>query len=142
AGFDLVEIHAANGYLLHEFLSPLSNQRDDGYGGSREARMRFPLEVVAGVRAALPEGFPLGVRITGADWIEGGLQPDDAVAFAIRLREIGVDFVCVSGGGLTSKAAPPIGPAYQADLAEKVRREAGIATRAVGLIVTPSQAQS
>ena len=141
-GFDLVEVHAAHGYLLHQFLSPLSNRREDDYGGSPEARMRYPLEVIAAVRDALPNGFPLGVRITGTDWIEGGLTPEDAVAFALRLRKLGVDFVCVTGGGIAPNVAPRLGPAYQAGFAETVRRGAGILTRAVGLIATPQQAQA
>ncbi|MBN8245676.1 NADH:flavin oxidoreductase/NADH oxidase [Nitratireductor aquimarinus] len=141
-GFDMIEVHAAHGYLLHQFLSPFSNRREDEYGGSSEARMRYPLKIIAAIRAALPDGYPLGVRITGSDWAEGGIQPEDAVAFAQRLREIGVDFVCVTGAGVAPNAAPPIGPAYQAGLAEKVRREAGIKTRAVGLIASPAQAEA
>ncbi len=141
-GFDMIEVHAAHGYLLHQFLSPLSNRREDDYGGSPEARMRYPLKVIAAMRDALPQGFPLGVRITGSDWAAGGLQPEDAVAFALRLRKLGVDFVCVTGGGVSPNGAPPIGPAYQAGLAETVRRGAGIPTRAVGLIATPAQAEA
>lgn len=142
AGFDLVEVHAAHGYLLHQFLSPVSNRRDDAYGGSLEARMRFPLEVIAAVREAWPAGRPLGVRITGRDWIDGGIDTDAAVAFAERLKEIGVDYVCVTSGGIAPSAAPSLAPGYQVGFAETVRRETGLLTRAVGLIATPRQAEA
>ena len=140
-GLDLVEAHCAHGYLLHEFMSPLSNMRSDAYGGSAEKCRRFPLEVVEAMRAAWPAEKPLGVRITGSDWMTGGLTVDDAVAFAKALRERGVDYVCVSSGGVSLKASIPLGPGYQVPFAEQVRREAGIATRAVGLIAEPHQAE-
>ena len=140
-GLDLVEAHCAHGYLLHEFMSPLSNTRSDAYGGSVENRRRFPLEVVEAMRAAWPAEKPLGLRITGSDWIEGGLTVEDAVAFAKALRERGVDYVCVSSGGVSLKAQIPLGPGYQVPFAERIRREAGIATRAVGLIAEPRQAE-
>ena len=140
-GLDLVEAHCAHGYLLHEFLSPLANRRTDAYGGSPEKRMRFPLEVIAAMRAAWPAGKPLGARITGSDWIEGGLTVEDAVVFARELKAIGVDYVCVSSGGIALKAAIPIGPGYQVPLAQRVRHETGIATRAVGMIADPHQAE-
>lgn len=142
AGFDMIEVHAAHGYLLHQFLSPLSNHRTDGYGGTFEERMRFPLAVISAVRQALPDDFPLGIRITGTDWIDHGLEVGDAVQFASQLRDIGVNFVCVTGGGIVPNVSPKIGPAYQTGFAETVRRETGILTRAVGLIATPALAES
>ena len=140
-GLDLVEAHCAHGYLLHEFLSPLSNTRTDAYGGSSGKRRRFPLEVVEAMRAAWPAEKPLGLRITGSDWMAGGLTVEDAIEFAKSLRERGVDYVCVSSGGISLKAAIPLGPGYQVPFAERIRREAGIATRAVGLIAEPHQAE-
>lgn len=140
-GFDVLEIHAAHGYLLHQFLSPVSNRRTDDFGGSQENRMRFPLAVVCAVRTVWPQDRPLGVRITGKDWAKGGIDIEDAIAFAKALKDAGVDYVCVTSGGIAAGAAPAIGPGYQVDLAEAVRREAGIATRAVGLIATPQQAE-
>jgi 2,4-dienoyl-CoA reductase-like NADH-dependent reductase (Old Yellow Enzyme family) len=141
AGFDLVEIHAAHGYLLHQFLTPFANRRDDEWGGSPEKRMRAPLEVAAAVRAAWPRGKALGARITGTDWLEGGLRVDDAVAFAARLKEIGFDYVCVSSGGIAG-AKIALGPGYHVPFAERVKRDAGITTMAVGLIVDPRFAES
>jgi 2,4-dienoyl-CoA reductase-like NADH-dependent reductase (Old Yellow Enzyme family) len=141
-GIDLTELHAAHGYLLQQFLSPLANRRNDEYGGSLTNRMRFPLEVFQAVRAAWPASKPLGVRINGTDWADGGWTIDDAVAFAHALKERGADYVCVSGGGTVATAKIPIGPAYMVPLADKVRRETGIATRAVGMILTPAQAEA
>lgn len=142
-GFDLVEVHAAHGYLLHEFASPLSNRRTDAYGGSLDNRLRFPLEVVAAVREAWPADRPLGVRITGSDWIDGGIAVAETVAFARMLKDAGVDYVCVTSGGIAPSSAPPrLEPGYQVDFAATVRREAGILTRAAGLIATPRQAES
>jgi 2,4-dienoyl-CoA reductase-like NADH-dependent reductase (Old Yellow Enzyme family) len=140
-GLDMIEIHAAHGYLLSSFLSPLANQRDDAWGGSRENRMRFPLEVFAAVRAAWPKARPLGVRCNGTDWDERGLTPDDAVAFARSLRDLGCDYVDVSSGG-NSLAAIPLEPGYQVPFAARVRAEAEIATMAVGLILDPQHAES
>lgn len=140
-GIDVVEAHGAHGYLIHQFLSPISNHRTDAYGGSREKRMRFPLEVIEAVRAAWPSDKPLGARITGSDWMEGGLTVEDAVVFARELKALGVDYVCVSSGGISFKAAVPIGPGYQVPLAQRVRRETGMVTRAVGLIADPHQAE-
>jgi 2,4-dienoyl-CoA reductase-like NADH-dependent reductase (Old Yellow Enzyme family) len=140
-GLDLVEIHSAHGYLLHEFLSPISNRRTDAYGGNRENRMRFPLEVAEAVRAAWPADKPMGARITGTDWIEGGFTVEDAVVYAEALKARGIDYVCVSSGGISLKASIPLGPGYQVPLARKVKRGTGIATRAVGLIVDPHQAE-
>jgi 2,4-dienoyl-CoA reductase-like NADH-dependent reductase (Old Yellow Enzyme family) len=141
-GFDAIELHIAHGYLLHSFISPLSNRRKDSYGGTLDGRMRFPLEVVRAVRAVMPKDVPLGARITGSDWLDGGITPEDAVAYAGMLKEAGLDFVDVSSGGLTQDARNPTGYCYNAPLAEAVRRGAGLATRAVGLIVTPQQAEA
>jgi 2,4-dienoyl-CoA reductase-like NADH-dependent reductase (Old Yellow Enzyme family) len=140
-GFEVVELHAAHGYLLHEFLSPIANRRTDSYGGNLEKRMRFPLEVVNVVREALPGGIILGVRITGTDWLEGGLTLDDAVVFAHELRSLGAGYACVSSGGITRAVEVPVEPGYQVPLAERIKKESGIATRTVGMIFTPEQAE-
>jgi 2,4-dienoyl-CoA reductase-like NADH-dependent reductase (Old Yellow Enzyme family) len=142
AGIDAIELHGAHGYLLHSFVSPISNKRNDEYGGTLEARMRYPLEVARAVRAAIPKGMPLGARITGNDWVAGGLTPDDAVALAGALKTAGVDFVCISSGGVSADARPTLVANTNVQFAEKVRREAGIATRTVGLIATPRQAEA
>jgi len=141
-GLEVAELHAAHGYLLHEFFSPLSNRREDAYGGDLEGRMRFPLEVAAAVRAVWPKSRALGARISGSDWFEGGAGVEDAVVFARHLKSLGFDYVCVSSGGITPKAQIKIGPGYQVPFATRVRREAGIATRAVGMIVDPAQAEA
>jgi len=141
-GFDEIELHMAHGYLMHSFMSPVSNKRNDEYGGPSEARLRFPMEVADAVRAAVPAGMALGARITGSDWLDDGLKPDDAVTVARSLKNAGYDFVCVSSGGVAADARNPTTPAYNAPLAEQVRREAGIATRAVGLIASPKQAEA
>ncbi len=141
-GFDLIELHFAHGYLAHEFLSPVSNSRSDDYGGSFENRMRFLRETVQAVRAALPKGLPLGARITGSDWLDGGLTPDDAVTLVKALKDDGLDFVDVSSGGLTAEARNPVAPAYNAPIAARVKRETGIVTRTVGLITTPLEADA
>jgi len=140
-GFDAIELHLAHGYLLHGFMSPLANKRTDDYGGSFENRMRFPLSVVRAVRAVMPKGVPLGARITGSDWREGGLTPDDAVAVAKLLKAEGVDFICVSSGGVAADIRNPTQPGYNVPIAARVKREAGIVTRAVGLIVKPEHAE-
>ena len=139
AGFRALEIHAAHGYLLHQFLSPLSNQRADAYGGSLENRSRFPLEVVKAVRDAWPERLPLLVRISATDWVEGGWEVEQAVAFCRELARLGVDLVDTSSGGLSPRAVVPVGPGYQTGFAARIRREAGIATGAVGVITSPSR---
>jgi len=141
-GFEAVELHLAHGYLLHSFLSALSNKRTDGYGGTLENRMRFPLAVVQAVRAVVPRGIPLGARITGSDWVEGGITVDDAVVLARELKSVGLDYVCVSSGGIAADARNPTAPGYNVPLAERIRREAGITTRTVGLIVGPKQAEA
>lgn len=140
-GLELVEVHAAHGYLLHQFLSPLSNVRSDGYGGSPENRMRFPLRVFEAVRAACPDGVVVGARITGQDWIEGGIDLDEAVAFASELKRRGCDYVDVSSGGISLGAKIEIGPGYQVPFAAEIRRRAGLPVWSVGLIVTPEQAE-
>ena len=139
AGFDTVEIHAAHGYLLHQFLSPLSNDRDDRYGGSFDNRVRFLLETVDAVRAALPDSAPLLVRISGTDWVDGGWDLDQSTRLAVLLKEHGVDLVDVSSGG-NAPASIPVGPGYQVPLAAGVR-SAGLPTGAVGLITEPAQAE-
>jgi 2,4-dienoyl-CoA reductase-like NADH-dependent reductase (Old Yellow Enzyme family) len=142
AGFDLVEIHAAHGYLLHEFLSPLANQRTDAYGGTFESRARLPLEVVEAVRRAWPAHLPLSVRISATDWAEGGWTIDDSVQLARLLRERGVDIIDVSSGGMVPYAQIPLAPGYQVPFAERIRAEADIPTAAVGMITEPTQANS
>ncbi len=140
-GFEVIELHGTHGYLGHQFLSPLSNYRTDEYGGSLENRMRFLLELAASVRAALSDSVALGVRMAGTDWVAGGWGPEDAVVLARSLKAIGVHYVCVSSGGLVPHAKIPVGPDYQVPLAAKVKRETGIATRAVGMIWTPQRAE-
>jgi 2,4-dienoyl-CoA reductase-like NADH-dependent reductase (Old Yellow Enzyme family) len=141
AGFDVLEVHAAHGYLLHQFLSPRSNLRRDEYGGGFVNRVRLLLEVVDAVRAAVPEGVPLVVRISATDWAEGGWDVEDSVRLARLLREHGVDLVDVSSGGNVADVTIPVGPGYQVDFAARVRSEAGIATGAVGMITEPEQAE-
>ena len=141
-GLDLVELHAAHGYLLHQFLSPLANQRTDAFGGSLENRMRFPLQVFKAVRAALPEGFPLGVRISATDWVEGGWDLDQSVVFSQRLVDAGCSFMHVSSGGVSPLQKIPLGPGYQVAFAEAIRRATGLPTMAVGLITEPEQAEA
>jgi 2,4-dienoyl-CoA reductase-like NADH-dependent reductase (Old Yellow Enzyme family) len=138
-GFDVIEMHLAHGYLLHEFHSPVSNQRQDAWGGSPEKRRAFPLAVTRAVRAAVPAHVAVGARITGCDWIDGGLTAGDAVALASELKALNCAYVCVTSGGLDG-AHVPVGPHYQVPLAERVRRETGIVTRAVGMIVDPVEA--
>jgi 2,4-dienoyl-CoA reductase-like NADH-dependent reductase (Old Yellow Enzyme family) len=141
-GFDVIELHGAHGYLLHEFLSPLSNHRTDGYGGSRERRQRFPLEVAEAVRAVWPRDRVLGVRVSATDWSDDGLSLDDTIAFVKALRVIGIDYVCVSSGGIAAGIHVPVGPGYQVPLAARIKAETGIVTRAVGMIAEPHQAQA
>lgn len=145
AGFEVLEVHCAHGYLLHEFLSPLTNRRTDAYGGDFEARCRFPFEVIETVRAAWPADRPLFVRVSAVDGVEGGWTLEDTIRFARGLRERGVDVVDCSSGGVTGPATAarlPRGLGYQVPFAEAVRREAGIATMAVGLIRDPRQADA
>ena len=141
AEFDLIELHCAHGYLLNSFLSPLANGRTDGYGGSLANRMRYPLEVFEAVRAAWPEGSPLGVRISATDWTDGGWSIEDSVAFASELKARGCDYVCASSGGISPTQKIPLGAGYQVPFAEQIRRESGMTTMAVGLITQPQQAE-
>lgn len=140
-GLDLIEFHSAHGYLISEFLSPLANKRTDEYGGSLENRMRYPLEVFAAMRAAWPAQQPLGAKITGSDFADGGITPEEAVIYVRALKAAGCDYVTVSGGGTVLDAKVPLGPGYQVPFAEKVKRETGITTGAVGLISDPHQAE-
>jgi 2,4-dienoyl-CoA reductase-like NADH-dependent reductase (Old Yellow Enzyme family) len=141
-GFDLVELHGAHGYLLHSFVSPISNRRNDRYGGSLDNRMRFPLEVAAAVRAVWPRDKGLGMRITGSDWIDGALTPQDAAVLANELDEIGFDYVCVSSGGVGPQARVAVAPGYQVPFAETVKRDSNITVQAVGMIADPHQAEA
>jgi 2,4-dienoyl-CoA reductase-like NADH-dependent reductase (Old Yellow Enzyme family) len=136
----VLEVHAAHGYLLQEFLSPLSNKRTDEYGGSISNRIRMVCEVVEAIRNICPEGMPLFVRISATEWVPSGWQIEDSVFLARRLRECGADMVDCSSGGNIPDARIPAGPGYQAAFAERVRREAGIPTGAVGMITSPAQA--
>ena len=140
-GFDVLELHAAHGYLLHQFLSPLSNHRQDAYGGSLEKRMRFPLEVFEAMRAVWPAGKPFGVRVSATDWATQGWTLDDTLGFVSALRARGCDWVDASSGGLASDQEIPTGPGYQVPFAERIRRETGVATLAVGLITDPEHAE-
>lgn len=140
-GLDFIELHCTHGYLLSEFLSPLSNRRDDAYGGSQENRMRYPLEIFEAVRAAVPSDTPVGAKISGTDFAPGGWMPDDAVAFARELKRRGCAYATVSGGGVVLDAKVPAAPGYQVPYAEKVKKETGITTGAVGLITEAEQAE-
>jgi 2,4-dienoyl-CoA reductase-like NADH-dependent reductase (Old Yellow Enzyme family) len=139
-GFEVIELHMAHGYLLHAFQSPLANRRDDRWGGDRDRRLAFPLAVARAVREAVPKEIAVGARITGSDWMDGGLEGEDAVALAAALKTIGFTHVCVSSGGISLKARIPLGPGYQVPFAAKVKAETGIVTRSVGLIADPHQA--
>ncbi|HEU4416889.1 MAG TPA: NADH:flavin oxidoreductase/NADH oxidase [Candidatus Angelobacter sp.] len=140
AGARLIELHSAHGYLLHSFLSPLTNQRTDQYGGSFANRIRFVCEVVAAVRRVWPEKYPLWVRISATDWTEGGWTVEESVELARTLQPMGVDLFDCSSGGNVAHARIPVGPGYQVAFAERVRREAGVRTGAVGMITEPAQA--
>jgi 2,4-dienoyl-CoA reductase-like NADH-dependent reductase (Old Yellow Enzyme family) len=140
-GFDAIELHGAHGYLLHQFLSPLSNRREDEYGGSLANRMRFPLEVFAAVRAEWPQDRPLGMRVSCTDWIAGGWDIEQTVAFALELKKLGCDWIDASSGGLAKKQVVPAAPGYQVPFAERIRRETGITTIAIGLITGATQAE-
>lgn len=142
AGFQWLEIHAAHGYLLHEFLSPLSNRRSDRYGGAFENRIRLVLETVAGVREVWPDRYPISVRLSCTDWAPGGWALEDSVALSRALKAGGVDFIDCSSGALIPGVSIPSEPGYQVPFAERIRREAGIATIAVGLITEPEQADA
>lgn len=141
AGFKVIEIHMAHGYLLHEFLSPLSNQRTDAYGGSLKNRMRFPLMIAQTVRGSWPSELPVFVRISCTDWADGGWDLNQSLEFGNRLKEIGVDLIDCSSGGLVPWAKIPVGPGYQVPFAAEIRSKVGISTGAVGLITHPLQAE-
>jgi 2,4-dienoyl-CoA reductase-like NADH-dependent reductase (Old Yellow Enzyme family) len=138
-GFDVLELHSAHGYLLHQFLSPLSNRRTDAYGRDR---MKFPLEVARAVREVWPKERALGARISGSDWMEGGLGPDDAVSYARELERIGFDYVCVSSGSIVGRARIDVKPGYQVPFAECVKKHVKLKVRAVGMIADPAHADS
>jgi 2,4-dienoyl-CoA reductase-like NADH-dependent reductase (Old Yellow Enzyme family) len=140
-GFDEIELHFAHGYLAHGFMSPVSNKRTDQYGGAFENRLRFPLSIARAVRSVVPNDIPLGARITGSDWRPDGLTPDDAVAIAKALKAEGIDFICISSGGITADTRTPTEPGYNVPIAARVKKEAGIATRTVGMILKPEQAE-
>jgi 2,4-dienoyl-CoA reductase-like NADH-dependent reductase (Old Yellow Enzyme family) len=142
AGFRIIEIHAAHGYLLHEFLSPLSNIREDDYGGSFENRSRLLLEVISAVKTIWPDNYPLFVRISSTDWVDGGWTIEESVRLAGILKLLGTDLIDCSSGGVIPGVTIPLTPGYQVPLAAKIRREAGIPTGAVGLITTATQAES
>lgn len=141
-GFDAIELHAAHGYLFHQFLSPLSNQRNDAYGGDLAGRMRFPIEVFEAVKAVCPKDYPLGVRVSATDWVDGGWDIADTVAFAKEVQARGGAFVDVSSGGNSPLQKIAVGPGYQTAFAAQIRRETGLTTIAVGKITDPLQAET
>lgn len=141
-GFEVIELHSAHGYLLHQFLSPLSNLRDDGYGGPLANRMRFPLEVLEAVCAVVPPTTVLGMRISATDWVEGGWSVGDSIDYVRAAQAIGIDYACVSSGGVVAQAQVPIGPGYQVPAAARIRAATGLVTRAVGLITSARQANT
>jgi len=142
AGFQIVEIHAAHGYLIHEFLSPLSNRRTDAYGGAFENRTRIAREVVSAVRQVSPAELPLFLRISATDWVEGGWDAEQSVKLAEQVAPLGVDLIDCSSGGNIPSAKIPVGPGYQTPFAEKIKREAGVMTGAVGMITGARQADA
>lgn len=142
AGFKVIEVHAAHGYLLHEFLSPLANRRQDDYGGSLENRMRFPLRVADAVRAVVPPEQPVIIRISATDWVEGGWDLSQSVEFAARLKEHNIDLVDCSSGGMVPDAAIPVAPGFQVPFAAEIRKQTGIKTSAVGVITDYAQANT
>ncbi len=140
-GFDAIEVHGAHGYLLHEFLSPLTNLRQDEYGQTRDNRLRYPLEVFQAMRAAWPAERPMGIRLSAVDWAEGGLSLEDTLHNAAAFKAAGADWIDVSSGGLVPHQSIPVGPGYQVPFAERVRRDTGAITMAVGLITQAEQAE-
>lgn len=141
-GIGGIELHAAHGYLLHEFLSPIANRRTDAYGGSLEQRLRFPLEVFDAVRAAVPANVAVGVRVSATDWVDGGWDLDQTLAFAEDLRARGADWITASSGGISPRQQIALGPGYQVPFAEAIKRETGVTAIAVGLITEPEQAEA
>ena len=140
-GIEAFELHAAHGYLLHQFLSPIANRRTDAYGGTLENRMRFPLEVFEAVRAAVPKAIPVGVRVSATDWVDGGWDIDQTIAFARELKTRSVDWIDVSSGGVSPLQKIALGPGYQVPFAEAVKKATGLPTMAVGLITDAQQAE-
>jgi 2,4-dienoyl-CoA reductase-like NADH-dependent reductase (Old Yellow Enzyme family) len=141
-GLDAIELHGAHGYLLHQFLSPLSNVRSDAYGGTLAKRMRFPLQVFEAVRAAVPASMAVGMRLSATDWVDGGWDIAQSLEFVRSLQARGLDFLHVSSGGVSQQQKIPLGPGYQVGLAEALKRETGVPTIAVGLITEPEQAEA
>jgi 2,4-dienoyl-CoA reductase-like NADH-dependent reductase (Old Yellow Enzyme family) len=141
-GIEGIELHGAHGYLLHQFLSPLSNQRTDAYGGSLENRMRFPLEVFEAVRAAVPASVSVGMRISASDWVDGGWEIEQSVALAQQLKRAGADFIHVSSGGISPFQQIALGPGYQIQFARRIRKESGLPTIGVGLVTEPEHAEA
>jgi 2,4-dienoyl-CoA reductase-like NADH-dependent reductase (Old Yellow Enzyme family) len=140
-GIDAIEVHGAHGYLLHQFLSPISNKRTDQYGGSLENRMRYPLEVFDAVRAAFPDHKPVGIKVSATDWVEGGWDVAQTIEFAKALKTRGVDWIDASSGGVSPLQKIPLGPGYQVPLAQALKEATGLTTIAVGLITEPKQAE-
>jgi 2,4-dienoyl-CoA reductase-like NADH-dependent reductase (Old Yellow Enzyme family) len=140
-GLDGIELHGAHGYLLHQFLSPLSNQRTDQYGGPLENRIRYPLAVFQAVRAAVPADMAVGMRISATDWVDGGWDIEQSVVFARALEKLGCDFIHVSSGGLSPQQKIPLGPNYQIGFAARIKQETGMPTIGVGLVTEPAQAE-
>lgn len=140
-GFDMIELHCAHGYLLHSFISPISNKRTDQYGGGLENRMRLPIEIAQAVRAILPDSYPLGIRISAVDWLDDGWKIEDSIELTKKLQDVGIDFVCASSGGIDSTVRVPVSPGYQVPFAAAIRKATGIPTRAVGMIADPHQAE-
>lgn len=141
-GFDAVELHMAHGYLMHQFLSPIANRRDDAYGGTPENRMRLPLEIFAAVRAVWPSEKPLGVRISATDWVPGGWDLDQSVVFAQALKRLGCDWIDASSGGISPQQQITVAPGFQVQFAERLRHDAGLPSMAVGLITEPAHAEN
>jgi 2,4-dienoyl-CoA reductase-like NADH-dependent reductase (Old Yellow Enzyme family) len=140
-GLDALELHCAHGYLLHQFLSPISNRRTDQYGGSLQNRIRYPLEVFDAIRAVFPERKPVGIKVSATDWVEGGWDVEQTIAFAGELKQRGVDWIDVSSGGVSPQQKIPLGPGYQVPLAQAIKQATGVVTMAVGLITEPKQAE-
>jgi NADPH2 dehydrogenase len=141
-GFDLIELHYAHGYLAHSFFSPISNQRRDRYGASLENRMRFGIETARAVRAVVPKHVPLGVRLSAVEWRDGGITAEEVITFCRALKAEGLDFIDCSSGGITADTRTPQEPGYNVPIAERVKREVGLPTRVVGMIITPAQAEA
>jgi NADPH2 dehydrogenase len=140
-GIDALELHSAHGYLLHQFLSPISNRRTDAYGGSLQNRMRYPLEVFDAIRAAFPAEKPVGIKVSATDWVEGGWDLPQTIEYAKELKKRGVDWIDASSGGVSPKQKIPLGPGYQVPLAQGIRAATGVTTMAVGLITEAKQAE-